>query len=462
MQGNIVFVGAWGAGLSNIVGILRELGYRNLIGINAERSQITQQLEQQGIKVFSHGEYQVKPQDIVIYSSAAKESIEVQEALRLKQETHTPLLIWDYFEFLGEMSKYFRTIAFTGTNGKSSSSAMGIFAANKVLPDFWIGIVWALVPDFGGKSFLINSQWKADLQNIFEYIFSGRKLNYDLVKKYYFLLEACEYERHFLNLDLEYAIITNLELEHTDYFTSWNDYELAFLELVDKVKEKVFTLSTLASEKLLQHPKMEIVEKQHFDFTYLRGEHQQENASLVFGLLNHLTQGKKQTELQQDICAFKWIRRRMEFLKTTENGAQIFSDYGHVASSLEVGYQALREKFPEKKLICIFQPHQMHRILVWWDEFPQALQGYDQTFIYDIYAAREKIEDFAHKEIFKQYHLTSVEDLGNIFAQHCWSTYLKDFSEVEEVIEKAGEDVVIVVYSAGDIDYHLRTYLGLV
>ncbi|MDR0282956.1 MAG: hypothetical protein LBI53_06870 [Candidatus Peribacteria bacterium] len=112
------------------------MGYRNLIGINAERSQITQQLEQQGVKNLFHGEYQVKTQDIVIYSSAAKESVEVQEALRLKQETHAPLLIRDYFEFLGEMSKYFRTIAFTGTNGKSSSSAMGIFAANKVLPGF--------------------------------------------------------------------------------------------------------------------------------------------------------------------------------------------------------------------------------------------------------------------------------------------------------------------------------------
>ncbi|MDR0282955.1 MAG: hypothetical protein LBI53_06865 [Candidatus Peribacteria bacterium] len=130
-------------------------------------------------------------------------------------------------------------------------------------------------------------------------------MNYDLVKKYYFLLEACEYERHFLNLDLEYAIITNLELEHTDYFKDWHDYESAFGELVDKVKEKVFVLPTLASKKLLQHPKMEIVEKQYFDFTYLRGEHQQGNASLVFGLLNHLTQEKKQADLQQDIYAFK-------------------------------------------------------------------------------------------------------------------------------------------------------------
>jgi UDP-N-acetylmuramate-alanine ligase len=58
------------------------------------------------------------------------------------------LRIRDYFEFLGEISKYFKTIAFTGTNGKSSSSAMGIFVAKNVLAEFGLGIVGALVPDF--------------------------------------------------------------------------------------------------------------------------------------------------------------------------------------------------------------------------------------------------------------------------------------------------------------------------
>jgi UDP-N-acetylmuramate-alanine ligase len=99
----------------------------------------------------------MKADDIVIYSSATGGSEEVQQSKKLKREQHAPLLIWDYFEFLGEMSKYFKTVAFTGTNGKSSSSAMGIFVAKEMLPDFGIGIVGALVPDFGGKSYVIGS-----------------------------------------------------------------------------------------------------------------------------------------------------------------------------------------------------------------------------------------------------------------------------------------------------------------
>ena len=97
----------------------------------------------------------------------------------------------------------------------------------------------------------------------------------------------------------------------------------------------------------------------------------------------------------------------------------------------------MKQKFPDKKLICIFQPHQMHRILVGWNEFPNALKLYDESYIYDIYAAREKIEDFSNEEIFKDLNLKSVEDLGNAFAKHCGNTYLKEFTEVENVIEKS-------------------------
>ncbi|MDR3169649.1 MAG: hypothetical protein LBU27_08150 [Candidatus Peribacteria bacterium] len=113
-------------------------------------------MQAQGIHIFPHGKYQVKAEDAVIYSSATEGSVEVQEAMRLKKEAHTPLLMWDYFAFLGEMSKYFITVGFTGTNGKSSSSAMAITVAKELLPNFGIGIVGALVPDFGGKSYVIS------------------------------------------------------------------------------------------------------------------------------------------------------------------------------------------------------------------------------------------------------------------------------------------------------------------
>lgn len=79
----------------------------------------------------------------------------------------------------------------------------------------------------------------------------------------------------------------------------------------------------------------------------------------------------------------------------------------------------------------------MHRILVGWNEFPNALKLYDESCIYDIYAARENIEDFANEKIFKDLNLKSVEDLGNAFSKHCGNTYLKEFSEVENIIEKA-------------------------
>lgn len=467
MQGNIVFVWAWWAWLSNLVGILRDLWFHNLIGIDEQDSQITQQLKEKWVQIFKHWKYQVKTDDAVIYSAATKESVEVLKAKELKKSEHKAQLIRDYFEFLWEMTKYFRSIWFTGTNGKSSSSAMWIYIASKCLPNFWIGIVWALVPDFWWKSYMLNLEHKDELKNIFDYIFTGRKLNYELAKKYYFLLESCEYQRHFLHLNLDEAIITSLELEHTDYFKDREDYQNAFLEMIWKTKDRVYCLENLNSEKVLKSDKVIKVKKDKFEMNYVRWEHQQWNASLVCELLKWLMKDEwieeKESEkmIRENLENFRWTWRRMEFLKETENWVQIFSDYGHVASSIELWYKALKERFPDKKLICIFQPHQMHRILQWWNEFPEAIKLYDESYIYDIYAARENIEDFANEEIFKELDLKSVEDLGNAFSKHCGNIYLKDFDEIKNVIEKSNSKSIIVVYSAGNIDFKLRQYLNL-
>ena len=467
MQWNIVFVWAGGSWLSNLVWILWDLWFHNLIWIDEQESQITQQLQEKWVKIFKHWKYQVKSDDAVIYSAATKWSPEVLKIFELKKSEHKPLLIWDYFQFLWEMTKYFKSIWFTGTNWKSSSSAMWIYIASNCLSNFWIWIVGALVPDFGGKSYMLNLKHKDELKNIFDYIFTWKKLDYSLVKKYYFLLESCEYQRHFLNLNLDEAIITSLELEHTDYFKDWDDYQNAFLEMIWKTKDCVYCLKDLNSEKILNNNKVKIVNKEWFDMHFVWWEHQQANASLVCELLKWLMKNEWIGELAAEdkirgyLKEFKWIWRRMEFLKETQSWAKIFSDYGHVASSIELWYKALKEKFPDKKLICIFQPHQMHRILVWWNEFPNALKSYDESYIYDIYAARENIEDFANEEIFKDLNLKSVEDLGNTFSKHCWNTYLKEFNEVESIIEKADWNSIIVVYSAWNIDFKLRQYLRI-
>ena len=467
MQWNIIFVWAGWSWLSNLVWILWDLWFRNLIWVDEQESQITQELSAKWIQIFKHWEYQIKSDDVVIYSASAGWSPEVLKAFELKKAEHKPLLIRYYAQFLGEMTKYFKSIWFTWTNWKSSSSAMWIYVASHCLPNFWIGIVGALVPDFWRKGYMLNLEHKYELKNIFDYIFTWRKLDYSLVKKYYFLLESCEYKRHFLNLGLDEAIITSLELDHTDYYKDRDDYQSAFLEMIEKTKDRIYCLKTLNSEKVLKSKKVQTVEKQYFDMDFVWWEHQQWNASLVYALLQWLMKNEWMDEKESDekirkyLKWFKWIWRRMEFLKECDNWSLIFSDYGHVASSIELWYKTLRERYPNKKLICIFQPHQIQRILVWWDEFSHALKLYDESYIYDIYAARENIEDFSNETVFKDLNLRTVEDLGNAFSKHCGNTYLKDFSEIENIIEISDWNCVIVVFSAGNIDFKLRQYLGI-
>ena len=89
------------------------------------------------------------------------------------------------------------------------------------------------------------------------------------MKRYYFLLESCEYQRHFLNLNLDEAIITSLELERTDYFKDRDDYESAFLEMIAKTKDRVYCLKDLNSKKILNEDKVKIVHKERFDMHYV-------------------------------------------------------------------------------------------------------------------------------------------------------------------------------------------------
>ena len=83
------------------------------------------------------------------------------------------------------------------------------------------------------------------------------------------MLESCEYQRHFLNLNLDEAIITSLELEHTDYFRDRDDYQSAFLEMIAKTKDCVYCLEELNSDKVLKSERVETVRKEQFDLDFV-------------------------------------------------------------------------------------------------------------------------------------------------------------------------------------------------
>jgi len=132
-----------------------------------------------------------------------------------------------------------------------------------------------------------------------------------------------------------------------------------------------------------------------------------------------------------------------------------------MASSLEFGYMALKHKFPGKKLFVIFQPHQINRIVTWRKDFVKTLNKYDKVMIYDIYAARENIKDFiTHHAFIKDMKIKTLEDLGTQFANTCGGKYTTNFWVITKEIQKTQKDTVVVVYSAWDVDYKLRKFLG--
>jgi len=443
----IILVWAGWTGLSWVAWILHDLWFGNLICIDAYQSQLTDKLISKWIKVILwHGKITVNKEDIVIYSAATKDSIEVITALNFPRNIKKPKLIFNYFEFLWEVSKYFNTIWIAGTNGKSSTTSLWIYTATKLLPTFWLGILWALVPDLNWDNYIINKTYNQEIKTIFNTILSNKEIpDFSLIKKYYFFVEACEYKRHFLNLNLDYAIITNTNLDHTDYFKDQDDYNAAFQEMSRKVKNKIFTPNTIKIH--------------NFNFTTLFGNHWNINWSLILNLFKELDPKIETKQIISTIQNFNGLRRRMEHIGENNQWALIFSDYWHIAESITIGKHSLKEKYPNKELTIIFQPHQIQRIIAERDKFKEIIPKYDNIFIYDLYAARENLEKYKNINIFKNLKTITKSSIWNLFAKETNWIYISEKQELINLINKIQKNNIIILYTAWDLDYIVRNHI---
>lgn len=451
---SIILIWAWWTWMSWVAGILNDLWFKNIICIDWFQSQLTDRLKEKWLKVIIwHWKYKVKLDDIIIYSEAVHDCIEIQEAKKLFKENRKILKLRNYFQFLWEISKYFQTVWISWTNGKSSTTSMAIYTIGKLNPKFWLGILWALVPQFNNNSYLINKKNQSDLKNIFDYIITWKGLNYDNIKKYIFVVEACEYKRHFLYLDLDYCVITNIELDHTDYYKDLKDYKSAFTQLISKTKKEVIVPENIHNEILKitkEQEKIIKIKKSKFWFKYILWDYNQRNWSFVKVLTKKTSTKLDAKKIINKIENFKWLRRRLEYLWKNQNWSKIFSDYWHMASPIKLGYKALREKFKKEKIIVIFQPHQINRIEIGRNDFIKSFKVYDQVFIYDIYAARESLDTF------KKFKIKSIQDLWENFAKVCWWKYISDFEEIKKIIKSWQKNEIIIIFSAWDIDYKIR------
>ena len=357
--------GIGGIGLSAYAALRNAEGH-TVMGSDRAESELMEDLRTQGIEVFleQDGSHLPDDLDLFVYSEAIP-----KEAPERKRATELGVRQLSYFGGLGELSKDFRVIAVCGTHGKSSTVAM----AARVLIDAGLDpsiVVGTKLPELQGRN------W--------------RKGQSDL-----FLLEACEYRRSFHHLSPDIVLMTNVDGDHFDAFDSVEEYQQAFKEFLNLLPAEG-TVITHLSDTDCAHV-VEGLDRSVFDTEGLPlpelktpGRHMQENAQLVLGLGDILRIDRN--AVLASLAEYAGCWRRMEVKGECGEGVTVIDDYGHHPREIRAVLSALKGAEPDRRLVCVFQPHTHDRTIKLYDDFVTAFSDADHVVVSDVYDARSDIE----------------------------------------------------------------------
>lgn len=413
----IHFIGIGGIGTSSLAQILFHQN-KKISGSDFATSEITNHLSKRGMKVtIGHNQKNVsKHHQLIIYSSAIpKNNPELEEAEKLKIKTIS------YPEALGELSKNYFTIAIAGTHGKSTTTALTALCLIKGDLD---------------PTVIIGTKLK-ELKN----------QNYRVGKSKYLVVEACEYKRAFLNLSPDILIITNLEADHLDYYKDLKDYQSAFKKLCQKIPKTGAIIINKKDKNSVAVSKN--IKAKIYDFSALKlspgipGDFNLRNAAAAAKVAELLD--IPATKTKKAIKSYKGSWRRLEYKKTKLKPTIFIDDYGHHPTEIKVTLKAIREKYPDKKILCIFQPHQYSRTHLLLKEFAKSFHDVNELIIPNIYRVRDTEEDL--KKI-------STDKLVEAIKKHTPKTSngqgLENTAEYIKINHKKYD--VIVTMGAGDIN----------
>lgn len=431
---NFYFIGIGGIGMSALARYFKSLG-KNVLGYDKTQTKLTEKLQEEEIVISFEDKISEEIQDLqkedtlVIYTPAIKQ-----------------LGILEYFQnqgfevlkrakVLGLITQNTECIAVAGTHGKTTTSSLVAHLCKEANLSF-SGFLGGISENFGSN-----------------FIFNGNQ---------YSVLEADEYDRSFLNLSPNWAIITSTDADHLDIYGDKGTIEASFNEFANLVDEesqlfvrkgveikrnaKTYAVNEIAdyfSDNLQMRG-----DKISFDFHLpngnvhrfewdIPGVHNVENATGALALLYNL--GVDIEILKKALANFRGIKRRYtkhEF----PNGKIYIDDYAHHPTELNAVVNSIKTFYPSKKLLVVFQPHLFSRTRDFANGFAQSLARADELILLDIYPARELQENFLG--------ITSEWLLEKVNLQK------KENSTLEEVIDKIkGKDFdILLTVGAGNID----------
>lgn len=362
----VFFIGIGGIGISALAKMCKARGME-VSGINDEEGKTVDLLREEGIEVkiqkdfaqeypatlrhYSQNlsEFLLPESDLYVYSDAW--IYRGPQIIQKARDTGKPVM--SYFEALGEFAKGYKVIAITGTHGKTTTTAM----VGEMLID--AGLDPTVIVGSFVKSF--NSNFRAGNPSAS----SGQEVNYLVV-------EADEYNRHFLQFHPFIGAVTNIEADHLDCYKDLDDIKNAFNQFLTQSENKI----TDYKGYLDKVPKL-----------LVPGDHNKENAALALAI-SHLL-GIEESVAIKSLANFSGTWRRLENRGKTENGTIIYDDYAHHPTEIRASLKALRDTYQGKRIVVVFQPHLYSRTKALFEDFSKSFQGADLAVFLPIYFARE-------------------------------------------------------------------------
>ena len=375
------FIGIKGAGMSSLAIILKQLG-NNVEGSDVDKHFFTEKgLIENNIKILVYNQDNITSDMIIIKgASITNDNPELVKAKELN------LRIYEYNEMVGLLTSKYKTICVAGCHGKTTTTSM----------------IAHVLGNIKGTNYLVgDGQGYANRENEF------------------FALESCEYKRHFLAYTPYYAIITNIDLDHVDYFKDIDDIINAYTEYANKATKLVIMCGDdkyrekfKSSQKTVYYGLNEnnniratkiiynsngisfdvIVNNElygHFNLP-IYGIHQLYDALAVITVCYYENIDSKL--VNEEFQTFKGARRR--FTETIVNDNVIIDDYAHHPAEVKATINSIKQKYVGKSIVAIFQPHTFTRTKEFANDLVDIFKNVDEAYIMDIHPAREKQEDY--------------------------------------------------------------------
>ncbi len=438
----IYMIGIKGVGMTAVAQFLKSRG-KEIVGSDTHEKFFTDEvLKKSGIKFyegFDAANLEKEKPDLVIYSTAYTE-----KNVELAAAQKSGVVVLSYPEVLGQILKEGFGIAVCGTHGKTTTTAMLGFVLQEFGADPTV-LVGSAVPQLGGNARVGRGK--------------------------HVIIEADEYQNKFLYFEPQAVILTSAEYDHPDFFKTPKDYIDVFQKFVAKIPTNGFLVACFDDknvQEVVKSAKCKIIsyglgagdwqvknivqknggmefealekgESRGVFSIQLLGAHNVANALSVIAVCSEL--GYDFNKIREALKKFSGTVRRFE-IKDEVSGVTLVDDYAHHPTEIRVTLEAARQRYPNRRIWCVFHPHTFTRTKALFSDFAKSFGAVDKTIVIDIYGSAREVTGSIHSRDLVE----AIKKEGND------ALYIPTIPEAADFLArevKSGD--VVITMGAGDV-----------